>query len=142
MMKHHSRSRYLLVIDRQQHWREFCVDALASADFSVCALDGYDYPPSCDGGQGMPPDLVVLGCASVGPEELKLIRQVLQHKHHLLVLCTSLPLQTMRALFREGVDDVADKPYEPGSLVDIVRQTLESISPRTSYRAVEQEGVS
>jgi DNA-binding response OmpR family regulator len=134
-------SKRILLIDSQQHWRETATSALRSAGFSVCTLDSYNcvLPHNCLDGEN--PDLVVLGCNQIGPEEEELISQVLAHKRHLLVLCTSLSWQVMRSLFLQGVDDVADKPYYPDYVIVLVTVVLASLVPRNCYQAVERNGV-
>ena len=66
---------------------------------------------------------------------------ILEHKHHLLVLSTSLPWSVMRAQFLAGADDVGDKPYDRGRLVEIVTQALDRSTPRDSYEAAKPESV-
>lgn len=135
-------SKRILLIDRQPHWREAFAHALRSADFTVCTLDTYNYilPEDCLKGEN--PDLVVLGCVRIRPEEQVLIAQVLSRKHHLLVLCASLPWQVMRSLFLQGVDDVADKPHDPAEVVNFVNQTLESTTAYNSFQVLERNGIS
>ena len=135
-------SKRILLIDRQLHWREVFAHALKSAGFIVCTLDTYNYilPEDCLKGEN--PDLVVLDCVRIRPEEERLITQVLAHKHHLLVLCASLPWQVMRSLFLQGVDDIVDKPYDPADVVNFVNQTLESTVTDNSYQALESTGIS
>jgi DNA-binding NtrC family response regulator len=117
----------ILLIDKQRSWRERSSLALNRAGFIVDSLGEYEIP--FESGQALPlPDLVVLGCASVGPEEQELIGQVLRRKLHLLVLSTSLPWHIMRALFREGANDVTDKPYDPDLLVATVNEAIEDIA--------------
>jgi len=121
--------KHILLIDKQASWRERSARALAREGFAVDSLASYVLPN--EGAHGaFRPDLVVLGCASVGPEEQELIGQVLRRKLHLLVLSTSLPWHIMRALFRDGANDVTDKPYDPDLLVETVNQALESIVDR------------
>lgn len=72
------------------------------------------------------------------PAEQQLIEQVLRHKQRLLVLPTSLPWRVMRSLFLAGVDDAADKPYDPDYLIDMVGQMFEQIAARSSYRSIEE----
>jgi DNA-binding response OmpR family regulator len=81
-------------------------------------------------GNEQKPDLIIIGCSQVGKEEQTLIDQLLADQYHLLVVSTFLSRQMMRALFLQGVDDVADKPYNPDSLVDMVEDTLQSILAR------------
>ena len=140
-MKPYFNSKRILLIDHQLDWREASAHALRSVGFIVYTLDTYNYQASQDCLKGEEPDLVVLGCVCVGPEEQRLITQILACKHHLLVLCVSLPWRVMRSLFLQGVDDIVDKPYNPAYLVDIVNQTLESTLSRNSYQAVERNGV-
>src|SRR5579864_8607560 len=118
-MKPHD-SKRILLIDNQQHWRESAASALSSVGFSVCTLDTNKYvlPLNCLDGEN--PDLIVLGCNQIGPEEEELISQILAHKHPLLVLCVFLPWQVMRSLFLRGVDDIADKPDDPDYIIVLV----------------------
>lgn len=127
---YHSPKKAILLIDKQHSWRERSAHALELAGFTVEALDSYRLPEELLYHDRQRPDLVVLGCASVGPEEQSLINEVLLQQWHLLVLSTSLPWHTMRALFRVGANDVTDKPYDADVLVTTVNEALESISER------------
>lgn len=118
--------KHILLIDRQAYWRQISTDALEKVGFAVGALDTYDYTLT----EGENPDLVLLGCARVGNEEQLLIDEMLAHKQHLLVCCTSFSGQTMRNLFLQGVDDIVDKPYNPISLVKIVWQAIKHTPSR------------
>jgi DNA-binding NtrC family response regulator len=138
-VKHNSKEKRILIIDRQEYWRQDSAQALKAAGFTVRTLDNYDYLPSMDP-KGEKPDLIILGCAGIGIEEQKLVAELLENKQNLVVLCTSLSSQVMRTLFLAGANDVADKPYDPARLVNVVEQALASLSPRDSYRAVEREG--
>jgi len=140
-MKSGPKRKCILLIDQQPYWRQFSTSTLKSVGFLVCTLDTYNYvlPQDCLHGQS--PDMVVLGCAQVGPNERKLISQILDHKHHLLVLSAYLPLQVMHSLFLQGIVDIAEKPDDPISLVNMVNQALSSTAPRNSYQAVERYGV-
>ena len=73
------------------------------------------------------PDLIILGCVEVGKEEQVLIEHFLAAGYHLLVVSTFLSRQVMRALFLQGVSDVANKPYNAKNLVVMVQITLQSI---------------
>jgi DNA-binding NtrC family response regulator len=116
----------ILLIDRQDSWRERSARALAQAGFHVQTLDRYTLPPVEEAMHS--PDLVVLGCASVGPAEQELIDAILHRHWPLVVLSTALPWHTMRALFRIGANDVTDKPYDTNILVATVHQALDSIA--------------
>src|SRR5205823_6443619 len=131
----------ILLIDHQPYWREISTSALRREGFTVGTLDTYNYLPSQESVEGKKPDLVVLGCHHIEAEEQKLIDEVLSHKYHLVVLCTSLSWQIMRTLFLRGVDDIVDKPYNPAKLVKIVNEALESTPPRNRYQAVERNGL-
>jgi DNA-binding NtrC family response regulator len=126
-------TKYVLVIDRQEYWRALSAQALASSGFLVRTMATYDYPPPGDAFPERTPDLVILGCASIGADEQQLIARVLEQKHHLLVFCVSLPLPMMRSLFLQGADDVGDKPYDPDRLITSVAQALETIASRSDY---------
>jgi len=134
-------SRRILLIDRQLYWREAFAHALRSAGFIVCTLDTYNYVLPQDCLKGEEPDLVVLGCVLIRPEEQMLITQILARKHHLLVLSVTLPWHIMRSLFLQGVDDVVDKPHNPATIVDFVNQMLESTVTFNSFRTVERNGI-
>ena len=43
-------------------------------------------------------------------------------------------------MFLAGADDVADKPYDPGKLLNTVDEVFKSRVPRDSYQAKEYEG--
>ena len=135
-------SKRILLIDRQLYWREISAHALKSVGFIVCTLDTYNYLLPQDCLKGEDPDLVVLGCVRIGGEEQRLIAQILARKHHLLVLCASLPWQVMRSLFLQGVDDIVDKPHDPADVVNFVNQALESTVTDNSYQALESTGIS
>lgn len=133
--------KWILLIDHQEHWRELSARALIEADFSVCASGTYDFswaemPTKCKQA-----DLVVLGCAAVGPEEHKLISQILSERRNVIVLCALLPQDVRRALFRSGVTDVEDKPYDAVGVVRRVKSVLRSIESRSRYQAVERQGL-
>lgn len=122
--------KHVLVIDHQPYWREFSTCVLRAAGFSAGALDNYNDSSLQDGVKGEDPDLIILGCVCVGPEEQELIAQLLNDKHHLLVLCTYLPEQVMRSLFLQGVDDIVDKPFHSAALIKTVHQAFENIVSR------------
>ncbi|HZR38905.1 MAG TPA: hypothetical protein VFB12_02230 [Ktedonobacteraceae bacterium] len=126
---------HILVIDHQAYWRQFSTDALSAAGYSVETLDTYTYLPPREktSAEKKMPDLVVLGCARVGPEEQELIALALTNRYHLLVLCSFLPWQEMRALFLQGVDDVVDKPYTSKYLVRIVKDAMEHVERGCFY---------
>jgi len=141
-MKSHTNSgTRILLIERQLHWREAFARALQSAGFTVCTLDTYTYLPLLDCLKGEDPDLVVLGCVSIRSEEQQLIAQILTRKHHLVVLCVSLPWQVMRSLFLQGVDDIADKPSNPADVVHFVNQALEATETYNRARVVESSSI-
>jgi DNA-binding NtrC family response regulator len=136
-MHRNAQAKRILVIEKQDHWRELAVKALKHAGYEVRSLDTYTYPAPGGNGTHATPDLVILGCPSIGAEERDLVDRSIRHKDHLLVLSTSLPWDDMHALFLQGVEDATEKPYDPDYLVAIVEDVLETILPRSSYRAME-----
>jgi DNA-binding NtrC family response regulator len=128
----------ILVIDRQSYWLQFSAEVLTAAGFSVSSRATYPDVLSPQIPEGKDADLVVLGCARVGAEEQTLIQQLLARGYHLLVLCAFLPWQDMRALFLQGVDDVADKPRNAPGLISIV-ETL--VASRVLCQQAETEEV-
>jgi len=134
-------NKRILLIDRQLYWREAFAHALRTAGFTVCTLDTYNYVLPQDCLKGEEPDLIVLGCVRIRPEEQMVISQILARKHHLLVLSVTLPWHVMRSLFLQGVDDIVDKPHNPATVVDFVNQVLESTVTFNSFRTVERNGI-
>jgi DNA-binding NtrC family response regulator len=122
----------IVLIDRQHSWLERSAQALRAAGFEVESLEHYNYPPATPHSDRPVPKLVVLGCASIGPDEQELIGRILEHKDHLLVLSTSLPWRVMRELFLNGAADVTEKPYDSSGLITTVNQVLGSLSPNRS----------
>ena len=131
----------VLVVDRQEYWRGLSAEALTGKGFAVKVLDRYEYSPDVAYFEGKPPDLVVLGCASIKREEREFIEAVLADGPRLLVFCASLPWPDARSVFLAGADDVTEKPYNPERVVSTVEEVFESRWARDSYEAVESEGV-
>lgn len=125
----------ILIIERQEKWREDAAGSLRRMGFLVGTLGHYDYSAQAADIEGRPPDLVVLGCARIKFAERELIHKLLADELRLLVLCTSLPWVDMRAVFLAGADDVADKPYDPTRLINIVQDAFDSMKPRDSYES-------
>ena len=121
----------VLVIDKLEHWRKLSQATLKLAGFKVRAVDNYDCPLKGEVNIGSI-DLIILGCASIGSEELQLIEQVRKERIRLLVLCTSLHMRVMRSLFLCGVDDVAEKPFDSRQLLDVVHYAIQSIASRST----------
>jgi DNA-binding NtrC family response regulator len=137
-MNSYSQHKRILLIDHQSYWREFSRQALQSAGLYVHSFSTYNQKPLQKWIKGEKPDLIILGCVRIGDEERRLIRLVLDHRQHLLVLSASLPLRIMRALFLMGVDDIVDKTYDAKYLVQIVDEVLASAVPCNGYQAVER----
>lgn len=119
----------ILIIDTQRYWRELATSVLRDQGFRVCDLATYSSFPDAQCFQGEKPDLVVLGCATVGPGEKDLIARI-QHQHYtLLVLCTILSSELIRSLFLQKVDDIAEKSYHPGQLIQTLRRAIPESVP-------------
>lgn len=140
-MTNRAKRKRILLIDHQSYWRELSSRALRDVGFFVSTLATYNQALLEDYLKEENPDLVVFGCTCIRDEEQRLIEQVLKHKQHLLVLCTTLSWHIIRSLFRQGVADIVDKPYDPDSLIKIVNQALASTIPRNGYQAVERARV-
>lgn len=128
----------ILIIDRQQHWRSLSARALREQGLAVSTLDTYEWY-EVEIALGRIPDIVLLGCPSIEQNEQELITQLLGYGVNLLVLCSFLSLPLMRSLFIAGVKDVAEKSYNPQSIVQIVNQALQSIKKCDTYGAGEKE---
>ena len=124
---------HILLVDRQEYWRGISAKALEEKGFQVRVLSSYYYSPETAYFDDNPPDLVILGCASVKREEREFIEQVLADGPHLLVLCASLPWRDARSVFLAGADDVTDKPYDPEQLISTVEHVLKSKVLRDSF---------
>jgi DNA-binding response OmpR family regulator len=123
-MKPSVEGKRILLIDHQSSWREAAGSVLAERKFLVKTSDAYTYSePKCYV-YGRPPDVVILGCATVKRGERRLIKDILAHNRHLLILCAALPREDIRQLFLAGADDVNDKPYSPRNLLHIVGEAL------------------
>jgi DNA-binding response OmpR family regulator len=129
-MRQRSSDCHILLIGRWDSYLERFAQILEALNFSVHWLDIDEYPSFAAYGyrQMEIPDLVVLSCLRIGPEENQLIVSLLADHHHLLVVSTLLPVQMMRSLFLLGVDDATDRPYSPQRLVAILQQTLDRIA--------------
>ncbi len=139
-MKSKRDDKRIVLIDQQPYWRKISADALKKVGFVVDTLDTYDYMLPETYEEVSPPDLVLLGCARIGTKEQEFIDEIVSRHHRLLVLCTSVTWQTMRALFLQGVDDILDKPYNSAKLVKIVNQNLESTHSHSKHSVVERTG--
>lgn len=116
----------ILIVDRQDYWRELSAQALAQKGYFVRVLSDYDYSPGSAYFDGKPPDLVILGCARIGREEQAFIKKVMDDRCRLVVLSTLLPWGDMRSLFLAGANDVADKTYNPDHIINIVEEAFEN----------------
>ena len=76
----------VLVLDQQEYWREFAERSLEVSNFVIVNradprhLGVFRYTSIYR------PDLVILGCVAIGPEELSTIEHILAHQQPLLVL--------------------------------------------------------
>lgn len=134
-----ARPRHVLIVDKQEYWRTLSAKALNEAGYIVDILDSYAYPNFGPTDQRAHPDLVILGCSTIGPEEQELIGHVLEKKHRLLVFSTALPWHLMRSLFLLGAADVADKSFQPEYLVRTVGTVLQDTDARSAYDQATQE---
>lgn len=133
-MKTSLEGKRILLIDHQSSWREAAGNALSKRKFLVKTSNAYTYSePKCYV-QGGPPDVVILGCATVKREERRLIEGIVAHNRHLVILCAALPREDIRQLFLAGADDVSDKPYSPGNLLNVVGEALLCQEVKDSFR--------
>jgi DNA-binding response OmpR family regulator len=119
-----TRREHILLVDYQTTWLERSARSLESCGFTVRSVDTYRYPPNEEADADGAPDLIVLGCASIGPDEQRFIKQVIDSGKPLVVLCSLLSPQVMRSLFLAGAQDVTRKPNNAAELVALVSQTL------------------
>ncbi|MDT4955086.1 MAG: Response regulator receiver domain [Acidobacteriota bacterium] len=128
------KGKRILLIDHQSSWREAAGNILAEGKFLVRTSHAYTYSePKCYV-QGGPPDVVILGCATVKREERRLVAHVIAHKRHLVILCAALPGEDIRQLFLAGANDVSDKPYSPRNLLHVISEVLLCQEVKDNFR--------
>jgi len=132
------RFKKVLIADKEPYWRDFSKRILEKKGLHVLAASDYDQLLSTL--EEEKPDLVVLGFAAIGERERQIIGEVLRLRsdRHVLVLSTSLPLETMRELFVLGASDVAGKPFAEAELLKLVESELGEERTRSSYQEVKQ----
>lgn len=119
--------KHILVIDQHEFWRNLAVRALRSEGYSAYELGTYD-PSKFDSAVWKnTPDLVVFGCAKVGVEEQTAIIHTIESNYPVLVLCLTLSAATMRTLFKLGVTDITEKPFEIHEITKTIQQTLDLV---------------
>jgi DNA-binding NtrC family response regulator len=124
----------IIVIDKQEQWRNLWQKALHDAGYAVSIIDRYEADLPAWNESSNSPALVILGCATIGPDEHKLIGRILHRKYHLVVISTSQPDDVIRSVFLLGAKDVVDnKNFDPEWLVRTVETVLEDIRPRSAY---------
>ncbi len=128
--------KYIIVIDVQHYWRELATSTLRNQGFRVYDLATYSSFPTPLCFQEERPNLVVLGCATVGPGEKDLIAKIQQLRYPLLVLCTILSGELARSLFLQKVNDVAEKSYHPDQLIQTVRRAIPESVPNRQLVSV------
>jgi DNA-binding response OmpR family regulator len=121
-------SRCVVLIERQDFWRQRCASALEDGGYSVLQFATYDLAgrlPSRD-----TTDLVVLGCACVGAAEVRLIGELCQAREPVLLVCTLAEPQGVHAGLSAGAGDVVERPYEAAAMVETVDRAMAEISYR------------
>ncbi|MBX3001370.1 MAG: response regulator [Caldilineaceae bacterium] len=129
----------ILVIDQQPYWRTLATDTLSRSGYLVTSLSSYDQART--EAASLDPDLVILSCSEIGGDEHKLITDLLQDHHNLIIFVTSLSQQVMRKLFIAGARDVTNRTVEGSHFADVVQQVLRRHSCRDSYERVKEEGI-
>ncbi|HQU83460.1 MAG TPA: response regulator [Pyrinomonadaceae bacterium] len=123
----------VFIVDKQEYWRELSSAALSAAGYKVSVFDSYLKLKENDQNLKNKPDLIIIGCAKTGVEEIELIR-LLNHKSiDQLVLCTFLTSDEMRQAFKLGASDVAEKPFTPKNLINIVKESFDGFAIRNKY---------
>jgi DNA-binding NtrC family response regulator len=133
-----SRPRTLVIIDRQHYWLEFSSAALQLAGYDVHTYDMYSYISETKNQPDVAPVLIIFGCMTMQAEEWEFVQHLLDCKCALLILCTSLSWEDMRASFRAGAIDVIKKPYDAEALVEIVDATMDIITSRSKHKFEHQ----
>lgn len=118
----------ILIIDRQNSWREAAATALRSSGYMVYTQDKYDSEFIIDS-----PDLIIFGCVRIRSAERRFIKKLMVNKLHLLVLSSSLPWSLVRPLFLDGVEDVTEKPYQKDRILKAVEEVFDNMSPKDAF---------
>lgn len=131
--------KLIWLIDHHEPWRHFSEMALKKAGYRVWSFSDYHYPPRGFSSQRDGPDLIIVGN---GETQRDFVERLVRAGHHVVVLA-ALPFShpEMRCMFRVGAEDVVQKPYDPSSLLDIVKSNLENIERASSYRIARMEAV-
>ena len=131
-----TRPPILSVVDRDKQWLQFCSRELYAAHYKTIDLQDYTHARQRlhkeQIGRAEQSQLVILGCARANEAEFDLLSFYVDHGYKVLVLCTTLSYQDTLALFRNQATNVYLKPYTRETLIEVVHETLELISKRTS----------
>ncbi len=130
----------VLIVDREPYWLNFSKGVLKRAGYKVITAASHEELVTAL--QAGKPDLWLLGFAAIGEAERKLIGDVLQTSGdpHVLVLSTSLPLETVRDLFVLGAADVTNKPFAERELLRLIENHLQQDRIASSYREMKERG--
>ena len=134
-------ARRILLIDKQEYWRTKSARTLRDIGFDVAEIDDYEEAWRATENLHLSPDLIILGCATIGAEEKNLIQRLLEDKHRVLIFSTSLPWRVMRSLFLLGAEDVADKTYDARHLIVTVEEMLNDSTPKASSFELQETEV-
>jgi DNA-binding response OmpR family regulator len=131
----------VLIVDREPYWLDFSKGVLRRKGYRVVTASSHDELVTAL--QAGKPDLLLLGFAAIGDAERKLIGDVLQTTGdpHVLVLSTSLPLETVRDLFVLGASDVTNKPFAERELLRLIENHLQQQEIASSYREMKERGL-
>ncbi len=124
-MPQSDKRQYVWVLDRLSHRRLRVARDLEAAGYRVEQSGSYDVFPN-----GAVPDLVVLGCARVGPEERALVARFVEWAVPIVVTSSHLSEEESRGLFHLGARDVGPRPQSVGDVLEIVSKALASVLRR------------
>lgn len=113
----------VVLIDRQDYWRQRCASALEDSGYAVLQLASYDCGKALPSPEAA--DLVVLCCTTVGAAEVRLIAEIRRCGEPLLLMCTLPEAVGVRAGFAAGAIDVVERPYEAEAIVTTVGHALD-----------------
>ena len=115
----------ILIIDRHSQWLEFAVKVLEEVGYEVFVAS--DFSSAVDLFINNSFDLILIGLDQA-ENNLNVIKSIAKDKAHPERIVVMFPVRQtydrMRIMFKAGVTDTVDKPYQPQVLRDIVAGQL------------------
>jgi DNA-binding NtrC family response regulator len=117
-------SKRILFIDRHPEWLQFAQETL-QAQYDVLTAMSFEEAAQCciRGGQPQQFDLIFVGL-DLATDNLKTIESLGKQWRFVVMFPVFQDDEKLRILFKAGVYDCADKPYEREGLMELVASEL------------------